>query len=258
MIREDFERTGAVLKPEERQLVDLEIWIRNFLAAGILAKRAASSVLVKTAENRLEHEREIKAKATGIREGLTPEGKQRVADAIEAWEAFDKFMPDRAYPSDALSGAILYPCDGNADDDGGHRVDALSLIANRIDGELPARGKCMPDADAADEEGDPADLPTTGSRKVFRGYTKNRAQKRKDSQREVVTELMLSPYRAELSALEQSAVLAWLDGAGQAEIAQLSDVHQATISRLLKKVLKRARALAAGGRLLVRESQATI
>jgi hypothetical protein len=228
-IHQQLEAAWNVLDADERRLVDLEIFLQNVPAMGRLATDRARRL---SSESRLQKEREAGATVTDIRRRLSREGHSRVDAALVAWEAFNQFMPQTSYPgSDAMARATT---SGDAD-------GTLSMLANRVEGKLPARSACNPLAD--DSESDSEDhFDICRERMVAPGYVENEAAKGKADKRQIVAAFMLSPKRAEFDSEEQNLVLTWLGGAGQAELAELSGKSQPTISRLLSRVLQTATA----------------
>lgn len=209
------------LTPTEEMLIGLELWIRNIADLGILTKGPV-------AEKRLEHEREIKAEAKRLEKRLMAEGtgRSRVDTVLVLYVEFNKVVPKMTYPgNDAMGRAIT----------GKEMDEALSIVANRIDGELPARS-----ASPSDPLAQSVDFRPHVPR---HGYVADAPAERKERERVVVANFMLSAHKAEFDGTEQNLVLTWLGGAKQTELSRLSGWSQPTVSRLLRRVLERAVAL---------------
>jgi hypothetical protein len=235
-LRDRIQAAFAKLTPLEETLCGLELWIRNISDLGILTTVPDSKLFTKAADKRIEQEREVKAKAKALKERLKREGSDhaRIDAVLSLCVEFDQFQPKMQYPgSDAMGKAVT-----------GHEMDEkLSMVANRIDGTLPARGAFLASPDPDPEDLKYGDSGQMAERKTRHGYVADAPTERKERERTIVADFMTTAHKAEFDDVEQNLILTWLGGAKQPELAKLSGRSQPTISRLLRRVLERAIAL---------------
>jgi hypothetical protein len=226
----------TALTPLEKVLLYYELWLRNVPDTGDLTTEPQSRLFTVAARKRLKQESEMRGKARFLAAYLQQEGisRSRVDTLLSLYVELDRLQPKMQHPGDdATSSATT-----------GHEWDQpLSIVANRIDGNLPARGAYLPPPILDPEEILWGDEPQTKDRKVRPGYVADAPAERKERERAIVADFMLTAHRAEFDDVEQNIVLTWLGGAKQPELAKLSGWSQPTISRLLRKVLSRAIAL---------------